>query len=621
MIGKLRVNDLTPQNSISIRKMYSLKSLTLSNCIINYNMMNNLPVNLTEINFMPSSKFDDSITANTTVKLPIHLKTMNWNFNEIKTLPKISNGDELKNFKEFQFAFFGGACNEYTHEHKLRTNQVDGGVSNKSACFPNFISEPWFTFANFQSFLNSLPSELETLSLVIYSKMCRNSNLRVKYYDYSLDDRKELTLGNFQSLENLNFHCSTMSTNLDVSIFESPLKHLNLSSPAMMFGSFPSTLKSLNINLTNYIDTFTQFWLKFITPLSKLTTFKCKFKGEETIDFRKLKIPSNLKSIELCFNSVCIILDQIPENILYFGVFDFCYDEDFGSLGSENLFEDFIISSIVVDGSKGETVESIQKQIYWFPLEALVWKKLEHRPQATGHKLQVTTQYNISQKNQEMAPSSKPSEVNPKSVHNDHSKKKKKSSTVKSFQVIRFRATGSNNQSPKSSIPSLSSNPEPIPGHETEPEPTSTSEANTISEANSNADSPIVVRDTPSPESVTATPAQTQAQAPAEAETQNQTRNQIQTKAPGESGSATPVPTNADLQPDPTRMMSMNQMPMGMVPIQIGQMGPMGMIPMPHDATSSTAVYGSPYGSNEIYWKPCFISLFYQTFQHSSEKS
>ncbi|GMG31836.1 unnamed protein product [Ambrosiozyma monospora] len=386
MIGKLRVNDLTPQTSISIREMYSLKSLTLSNCIISYNMINNLPENLREINFIPSSKLDDSISANTTIKLPIHLKTMNLNFNEIKSLPKISNGDELKEFKEFQFAFFGGACYEYTNVHELRRNPADGSVSNNEfVCFSNVISEPLFTLANFQSFLNSLPSELQTLSLIIYNKMCRNFNLKPKYYEYSLHDRKELTFDNFQSLENLNFHCSTMSTNLKVSIFEPPVRHLNLTCPAMLSGSFPSTLTSLNINMINYVDTFTQFWLKFIIPLHKLTTFKCKFKGEETVDFRKLKIPSNLTSIELCFNSVCIILDQIPKNLLYFSVFDSCYDEDFGSLGSENLFEDFIISSIVVDSCKGETVESIQKQIYWFPLEGFVWKNLRK----TDHPLKV----------------------------------------------------------------------------------------------------------------------------------------------------------------------------------------------------------------------------------------
>ncbi|GME75915.1 unnamed protein product [Ambrosiozyma monospora] len=96
-----------------------------------------------------------------------------------------------------------------------------------------------------------------------------------------------------------------------------------------LIGGFPSTLKSLNVNLNRQGMSFYDFWHQFISGLKELLHLKISYTKEHGVDFTKLHFPGNLLTIELIQEGYSkkdceFYFDKLPSSLVYLQIYD-CY--------------------------------------------------------------------------------------------------------------------------------------------------------------------------------------------------------------------------------------------------------------------------------------------------------
>ncbi|GME70878.1 unnamed protein product [Ambrosiozyma monospora] len=210
-----------------------------------------------------------------------------------------------------------------------------------------------FSLTQLQAFISSLPSHLSSLDITNRSYLRRNLD------DYSLCCPDNLYFSHFTNLQKLNFGCGNNTLFFNVSIFPETLETFDYLSANVLTGHFPSNLITLNVDLSCYDESVTYFFNMIIT-LNNLVTLRIRISHYESVDLREARFPSRLCSFYETHmagmdystdpNKVgtrYIVLDAIPTSLNHFSLVDDCMH----------------MHIIVIDGSKGENIASMKRQI------------------------------------------------------------------------------------------------------------------------------------------------------------------------------------------------------------------------------------------------------------------
>ncbi|GMF02405.1 unnamed protein product [Ambrosiozyma monospora] len=302
--------------------MTSLKLLVLYNCQLDSQFFNHLPPYLESLHLYHLKMLETSLNG---IILPIHLRVlsvMGTGFNTLE-LPVISNGKILD---------------------QLQTVNIG---SNTYGPVPKI--------SKLQAFLSSLPSNVNNISLHV--------NELPEFPNSGNNYLTKLPHG----VKNLSLNVNKKNSNLDFSNLNPCLEHFRLSGLSSYSGQLPVTLEQLNIDLTPYALSFSDFWQKFLTNSPRIKKLHFIFKCAGTIDFRTLKFPENLfvLSIDVYVDtSSNMILNTFPGCLTFFGI------NAFGGYDGGPRFR------IDVDESKGITIESLQNKLCLLQPTSFEWFKL-----------------------------------------------------------------------------------------------------------------------------------------------------------------------------------------------------------------------------------------------------
>ncbi|GMG53925.1 unnamed protein product [Ambrosiozyma monospora] len=206
-------------------------------------------------------------------------------------------------------------------------------------------------------FISDLPSNVTNLSIINLSK-----------FPGSATSENEMSLKFPPSLEQLTLKIKEPISKLNLSILPSTLKKFKVTEFTTLSGQFPSTLETLVIDLDSSTLSFSEFWSRYLVPLPNLKRVKVSVNRTETIDFRGMEFPEQLYSLSLhaSFGAVnervgAIVLDGFPSKVEFLGLLALPTSWE----GGKSKYK------IAVDGSKGETVESITGKLCLLPFKSL----------------------------------------------------------------------------------------------------------------------------------------------------------------------------------------------------------------------------------------------------------
>ncbi|GME74303.1 unnamed protein product [Ambrosiozyma monospora] len=336
-LSTLQLIDLSSPSEFVFHDLHSLKHLDLINCSISWQAMSKLPENLEVLDFDCVALTGNGLDCT----LPLQLRKLNIFGNpSFSALPVILNASELHDLDVVIIYLDPAIVNPYYISEEDPV--VEKNISNT------------FTITQLQDFISQLPSSLS--SFEITSK----GYLRVDFDSYSLCCPDKLSFSHFTNLKKLKFDFLNHTPSFDVSIFPDSLETLDFTSSKNLTGLFPSNLITLSVDLGSYDESLTYF-LNTITNLTNLVTLRTRIPEYQPVDLRGVKFPPHLCSFELDLNlsydsdmdgsdptkeiAPYIVLDEIPLN--YFRL---------PQADSRHI--------IVVDGSKGENIESMKRQIH-----------------------------------------------------------------------------------------------------------------------------------------------------------------------------------------------------------------------------------------------------------------
>ncbi|GMG22662.1 unnamed protein product [Ambrosiozyma monospora] len=313
---------------INLTKMTALRSLTLQYCDdLDCSFFNTLPDSLEFMSLLCVSFTSPSLTA----KLPLNLRKLSIlgdncslfdipknSLSKLKTVIIASNPFLVKRERKFD-----------------RSRTIDTQI---------------------QRFIANLPSTVGHLSVHI-DKLPSTDAVRN-------ESRLELP----KELKRLSLVIDHPHSTFDLSCLPSSLQYFRFACFPNFSNQISSSLDTLDVDLISYELSFSEFWQRFISTLSNLRRVKLRYDYRETIDFRHLDLPDHLYSLSLVVffhvsepeaetDTVCgsITLCSLPSRLEFFGLIP---DIGFWSDGVDKLRY-----RIVVDGNKGETVESIMTKM------------------------------------------------------------------------------------------------------------------------------------------------------------------------------------------------------------------------------------------------------------------
>ncbi|GMG55542.1 unnamed protein product [Ambrosiozyma monospora] len=340
-ISTLELNFIPSSSKFIFQNLSSLKHLCLFNCQLNLHAIENISDTLEELVFDCVEITEPGVSHG--IQVPVHLRTLSLYGNpDFYTLPVILNIDQLHSLREVSVTIDPASVSL----NSIYLNKLDG-VTEEFLKITNA-----FTLTQLQVFISKLPSTLSALTII------NKAYLRVDMDNYDFCCPDELTFEHFEKLNTLKFDCLNQSGFFNLSIFPKSLETLDFttSNAQILSGSFPLALRTLNIYLSSYDGTLSTFF-KSITNLTNLATLRIEIPDYLSVDFRDISFPVQLCSFNLKFDypnvnssnptqvgATYIVLDCIPSSLNYFGL---------------GLVE----HTIVIDGSKGESIDSIRKKL------------------------------------------------------------------------------------------------------------------------------------------------------------------------------------------------------------------------------------------------------------------
>ncbi|GMG51822.1 unnamed protein product [Ambrosiozyma monospora] len=249
-------------------------------------LISSLPKTVTSLNLF-GVKISDSESC--TISLPTHLKHLIIT----ETIPTISNFEELRELRDVSVI-------------------IDLIVQ---------LSVPTFSFDEVTNVLTRIKTLIHNLSPSMRS-LCLN--FRIGLENSKLDEfpADRLSLETLDSLDSFSFYCDRRVPFSSLSVLPQFLTSLVLPSFETLSGQFPSTLKSLDVNLNAYKASFSVFWKGLINPLKNLLYLKIIFTNGSKLDFTKLQFPPKILTIVLTKSrNICmLVFDQLPSSLIYFRI-------------------------------------------------------------------------------------------------------------------------------------------------------------------------------------------------------------------------------------------------------------------------------------------------------------
>ncbi|GME70942.1 unnamed protein product [Ambrosiozyma monospora] len=172
------------------------------------------------------------------------------------------------------------------------------------------------------------------------------------------------------NLEQLALTVKEPISKLDLSILpSSTLKKVKITEVTALSGQFPTTLETLDIDIKSTTLSFSAFTSSFLMTLPNLQRVKVAVNRSEKIDLRTMKFPEQLRSLSLhvSFGAASnqtvggIVLDGFPSKLEFLGLLTMPNSWK----GGKSKYK------IVVDGRKGETVESMTGKLCLLPFKSL----------------------------------------------------------------------------------------------------------------------------------------------------------------------------------------------------------------------------------------------------------
>ncbi|GMG23122.1 unnamed protein product [Ambrosiozyma monospora] len=271
------------------------------------------------------------------MKLPTCLRELNYTVDKSypHKFPTFINANDLKSFHTVKIEF------------EVKPDKETNKETDKQAPLSTGLLQ----------FISDLPSTVTNLSIIDLSK-----------FPESATSENEMSLKFPPNLEQLTLKIKEPISKLNLSILPSTLKKFKVTEFTTLSGQFPSTLEILVIDLDSSTLSFSEFWSRYLVPLPNLKRVKVTVNSTETIDFRGMEFPEYLHSLSLyaSFGAVnervgAIVLDGLPSKIEFLGLLTMPTSWK----GGKSKYK------IAVDGSKGETVESITGKLCLLPFKSL----------------------------------------------------------------------------------------------------------------------------------------------------------------------------------------------------------------------------------------------------------
>ncbi|GME71010.1 unnamed protein product [Ambrosiozyma monospora] len=266
-------------SNVHFKNLLSLKKFCLKKWSTSFDILNSLPETLERLTI-------DNVTLIKTkshaVNLPIYLRTLAIysQSNSLSTF-EIANASQLVGLSDVYIALEESLCSD----------------------------------TQLNPFIHSLPLSVNRLQL----------NLGRALYgdDIGSHDGTALCLNELHRLNHFLFSYYINSDREPVNYNLSNLpscNHLELKNFASFGGQFSDTLESLTINLWDLKLQFRESWKNFISPLENLYYFNASIIEYGDIDFRGLKFPEHLETIELISHEIpCLFsFDYFPDSLISF---------------------------------------------------------------------------------------------------------------------------------------------------------------------------------------------------------------------------------------------------------------------------------------------------------------
>ncbi|GME83898.1 unnamed protein product [Ambrosiozyma monospora] len=177
-------------------------------------------------------------------------------------------------------------------------------------------------------------------------------------YDTCCPDK--LSFDHFKNLNTLEFDCLNQSGSFNLSILPNTLEALNFttSNSFVLGGNFPSRLRTLNMNLlSSYAESLSNVFKK-VSNLTRLDTLRIQIPHYLSVDFRDIDFPVHLCLLELWFRGTDVD-DSNPNQVgATYLVFD-----SFPSSSGSFILAQFQHTTIVIDDSKGESIDSMRRKL------------------------------------------------------------------------------------------------------------------------------------------------------------------------------------------------------------------------------------------------------------------